>query len=1000
MNKKLFVFCSLLLCCLAGCNNDTKLTFSAHEYSIHSGDAVTIEQNYHNVNYEIIGQNDVTSINVDASTGVFTFDDTIPNAKQVLYVAKYKSMTSEPVVVTLLHDYEVADVTFDNLSNYVVDGEFVTATASLPYAMTYSLKERVPGISINSSSGKVSFTNIVQDNTPFVVVASTHNGAKSEKEFYTLTKNFIEVENNRQVVERNSGMMATFVLDFSQSEEAKDNGVLALSNEQNLIIDAANYTYNRDTMTLKIKSDYLNTLYDGVNSLKIITSRNAISIDVEVATKFIYTAHDLAAINNSVEALSGYYILMNDIDLSSYLSKEGEGYNDGKGWTAIGGYEDVIDPNIATMYAFKGTFDGNGYTIYNMQSTRKDVRSFNAGLFGYVTNSAIIKNLGVTGTLDVSSYSGGFVGSNSGTITNCWADVDVSVYSGDNVYRYVGGFAGNNFGTIENCYAVGSVNCDDYFGAFVGSDNGEIINCYALESSKCHSFVGFGKKNETCILFSSEYAMKSFAWENVFPNDKWYFEPNSYPILKNTIRYYEIHQIAFSKSILDKNYYHGDRIALEAHVYPQELESKYIDKITYSITKNGGAKIEDKTLNTLNARDSNIEVFARLEIEDGTTYEDKITIHLGTKITSLVLNVDYEYMKAGHSYPLNATYEPYNATENINYYLKGTNLDGISVDGNIITLSEDCNIEEFIIYAVSQDSSIVSNEVQIKVNPLQRIANVVAYTNGKETFDLIFNEEVNLSNAKVMCNEKNIAYSVDNNTLLINKKEVINLQDTLIKFEIETSDGKRYLSNAIYYSHEIYDESYVRKHYNNVIEIDSKEDFYQYFNMNSSSYLESKTSNYDKVFMLTKDIDFNQDIITSIGFSNDENDCSFKGKLFGCGHTISNFIMSKNERSLILDEESSNYGVGLFGSLNGEIYDLTLRDIKVTAKNFVGGLVGVMKGGYVENCQVLNNDYRDILAGEHSQSTKDVHVAGIVGRCFEGNIFGCYYNEKDSRIVG
>ena len=62
-----------------------------------------------------------------------------------------------------------------------------------------------------------------------------------------------------------------------------------------------------------------------------------ISIGVHAQNR-ITTAEELQAVN---ENLSGSYILMNDIDLSA------------KTFNPIGGMYD----------SFKGTFDGNGYTI-------------------------------------------------------------------------------------------------------------------------------------------------------------------------------------------------------------------------------------------------------------------------------------------------------------------------------------------------------------------------------------------------------------------------------------------------------------------------------------------------------------------------------------------------------------------------------------------------------------------------------------------------------------
>ena len=76
----------------------------------------------------------------------------------------------------------------------------------------------------------------------------------------------------------------------------------------------------------------------------------------------IYTAENLNNIRNN---LSGKYILMNEIDLSSY----------GK-WEQIG---NEAEP-------FTGKINGNGYNIVNLCS--------DGGVFGWLSN-AMIENLGI-----------------------------------------------------------------------------------------------------------------------------------------------------------------------------------------------------------------------------------------------------------------------------------------------------------------------------------------------------------------------------------------------------------------------------------------------------------------------------------------------------------------------------------------------------------------------------------------------------------------------------
>ena len=111
----------------------------------------------------------------------------------------------------------------------------------------------------------------------------------------------------------------------------------------------------------------------------------------------IETAQDLALIGNDPELkfnLSNSYILTNDIELKSY---------NGGVWTPLG--------------AFTGNFDGNNYTIYNLNITSGS----NAGLFASVENGAVVENVKfasatVNGTFD---NVGLVAGVNRGTIGKC-----------------------------------------------------------------------------------------------------------------------------------------------------------------------------------------------------------------------------------------------------------------------------------------------------------------------------------------------------------------------------------------------------------------------------------------------------------------------------------------------------------------------------------------------------------------------------------------------------
>ena len=195
----------------------------------------------------------------------------------------------------------------------------------------------------------------------------------------------------------------------------------------------------------------------------------------------------------------GHFKLIDDIDLSDYLSDGGGGWNEGAGWKPIGTYDDPFTGSfdgdghtISGLFIYRGDTEGVGLFGYTDGATIKDVKLDNADITGdaYVgclvgdkENSTIsgcsAENVKVTGFNSV----GGLVGYNtSGNITNSFATAEVS-----GVFA-VGGLVGNNFGgSIESSYATGTVSdidSDDpedsgHFGGLAGRNRANIANSYA-----------------------------------------------------------------------------------------------------------------------------------------------------------------------------------------------------------------------------------------------------------------------------------------------------------------------------------------------------------------------------------------------------------------------------------------------------------------------------------------------------------------------------------------
>jgi len=202
----------------------------------------------------------------------------------------------------------------------------------------------------------------------------------------------------------------------------------------------------------------------------------------------ISTAADLTQVYRK-----GYYKLMNDIDLTSYINQ----FSPTEGWQSIG------RDGSETIH-----FDGNGHKITGLwcNSTRD-----NTGLFSCFANGNIkdltvetaagkqvkggantgiligkmingtIENCKVTGTVADGTPVGGMVGLfDGGEILKCQASVTINTTAST---TYAGGLVGEiTGGEINQCYTDGSLTTtgnESYAGGLVGKNSGTITNCYS-----------------------------------------------------------------------------------------------------------------------------------------------------------------------------------------------------------------------------------------------------------------------------------------------------------------------------------------------------------------------------------------------------------------------------------------------------------------------------------------------------------------------------------------
>jgi hypothetical protein len=227
----------------------------------------------------------------------------------------------------------------------------------------------------------------------------------------------------------------------------------------------------------------------------------------------IWTAEQLNTIGAHPEDWWADFVLMADIDMSSYTGTQ---------FNIIGNYSTT----------FNGEFDGKGHVIRNLSYSKTNGSVEYCGLFGKTRQARIsnlrlenvnisvkgmyagglvaflqkggIENCQVTGTIS-SDYSnstgninvivGGLAGAilDTGSITNCISQVSISSSSTMNSL-HAGGLAGSNAGTIANCLNLGLVSSsffasptttilrESYAGGLVGWNTGTLSNCVSSGS--------------------------------------------------------------------------------------------------------------------------------------------------------------------------------------------------------------------------------------------------------------------------------------------------------------------------------------------------------------------------------------------------------------------------------------------------------------------------------------------------------------------------------------
>ena len=268
-----------------------------------------------------------------------------------------------------------------------------------------------------------------------------------------------------------------------------------------------NYPNLSNRFQYRVRIDYT----DGQNySASIISDVFTSSVP---STIYINYLEDLDIIRHN---LNKSYVLMRDLDFNddnSYLDLANKidwtvnnfGDSGDIGWLPIGDAENDTCVNLDSG-CFEGEFDGNGYTISNLQINRDNAD--NQGLFGALYLSRIgnlgLLNAKVEGRNNVGALAG-FCGQQT-TIADSYAIGEVS---GQDKVGGLVGFNGLDTAIIRS-YAIGKVSGQDRVGGLAGYGTDRIINSYAAArvegKDSVGGLLGYNKSASSWIINSHAHS--------------------------------------------------------------------------------------------------------------------------------------------------------------------------------------------------------------------------------------------------------------------------------------------------------------------------------------------------------------------------------------------------------------------------------------------------------------------------------------------------------------
>lgn len=182
-------------------------------------------------------------------------------------------------------------------------------------------------------------------------------------------------------------------------------------------------------------------------------------------------------VNGGIGYEGTYFKLMNDINYT-HFSAWNDSSSTENNFTPIGG----LGNELGDAKCFEGDFNGNNKTVCGIRIYKNGTANADKlrGLFGNTTEQTNIHDLTLADTRITGYFTtGGIVGHNVGTITNCHVANNVAIHCVQSGSYSYGGIAADNDGTITNCTSAVTITISGTAGTNYGAIAGENIGTMA-----------------------------------------------------------------------------------------------------------------------------------------------------------------------------------------------------------------------------------------------------------------------------------------------------------------------------------------------------------------------------------------------------------------------------------------------------------------------------------------------------------------------------------------